>query len=63
MADTTANKPYVRRRATLAFFRTGDLGIPRRYGATWIVVDRTRTALRLQLPRTYADSRFILYRL
>src|SRR5262249_59658721 len=38
VADTTANKPYVRRRATLTFFRTGDLAIPRHYGATWIVV-------------------------
>jgi len=63
VADTTANKPYVRRRATLTFFRTGDLAIPRRYGATWIVVDRSRTTLRLHLPRRYADSRFVLYRL
>ena len=45
------------------FFRTGDLAIPRRYGATWLVVDRSRSKLKLTLPRAYADARYVLYRL
>ena len=45
------------------FLRTGDLAIPRRYGATWIVLDRTRTRLTLHLPRVYADRSYVLYRL
>ena len=63
VADTDANRPYERRRETLRFFRTGDLRIPRRLGAAWIVLDRRATALRLELPRGYSDRRFILYRL
>jgi uncharacterized protein DUF6541 len=63
VADTRANRPYERRDDARAFFRTGDLAIPRRYGATWVVVDRSRSKLRLELPRTYADSRYLLYRL
>jgi hypothetical protein len=63
VADTKANRPYERRDDARAFFRTGDLAIPRRYGATWVVVDRSRSKLRLELPRAYADSRYVLYRL
>jgi len=63
VADTTANRPYQRRDAALAFFRTGDLAIPRRFGATWLVVDRSRSKLKLTLPRAYADARYVLYRL
>jgi hypothetical protein len=65
VADTTANRPYERRRAVLAFFggpRPGRLAIPRRYGAGWIVVRRSER-LRLSLPEAYRDSRFTLYRL
>ena len=63
VADTKANRPYQRRDEALAFFRTGDLAIPRRYGATWLVVDRSRSKLKLALPRAYADGRYVLYRL
>ena len=63
VADTTANRPYARRADAQAFFRTGDLAIPRRYGATWLVVDRQRSKLKLDLPRAYADSQYVLYRL
>jgi hypothetical protein len=63
VADTKANRPYQRRDDARSFFRTGDLTIPRRYGAGWLVVDRARSKLKLHLPRAYADSRYVLYRL
>ncbi len=63
VADTKANRPYERRDDALAFFRTGDLAIPRRYGAGWLVVDRARSKLKLDLPQVYADARYVLYRL
>jgi hypothetical protein len=63
VADTKANRPYARRDDALAFFRTGNLAIPRRYGASWLVVDRRRSKLRLRLPQAYADADFVLYRL
>jgi len=63
VADTKANHPYTRRDDALAFFRTGNLAIPRRYGATWIVVDRQRSKLKPDLPQAYADARYVLYRL
>ena len=42
--------PVARRDDARMFFRTGDLAIPRRYGATWLVIDRNRSRLRLDLP-------------
>ena len=63
VADTKANRPYQRRADAEAFFRTGDLAIPRRYGATWLVLDRNRRGPRLGLPQVYADARYVLYRL
>jgi hypothetical protein len=63
VADTKPNRPYERRADAREFFRTGNLAIPRRYGATWLVVDRTRSKLELDLPRAYADGRYTLYRL
>ena len=45
------------------FFRTGDLAIPRRYGAGWLVVDRSRWDLMPDLPVVERDGRFTLYRL
>jgi len=63
VADTKANRPYTRREDARTFFRTGNLAIPRRYGATWIVLDRKRSKLKLKLPRSYADARYALYRL
>ena len=55
VADTKANRPYERRADARQFFRTGDLAIPRRYGATWLVVDRNRSKLRPDLPQVYSD--------
>ena len=63
VADTKANHPYRRREDARAFFRTGDLAIPKRYGATWLVVDRARSRLTFRLSQAYADAEYVLYRL
>ena len=63
VADTVENRPYERRKAVIEFLRTGDLSIPRRYGAEWIVINTRRFDRPLDLPRAYQDDRFILYRL
>ena len=63
VADTEENRPYARRRDVLQFFRTGDLEIPRRYGAQWLVINRRRSLLRPALPLVYSDDRYLLYRL
>ena len=63
VADTTANHPYERRKDAEAFRLRGDLAIPRRYGATWIVVDRDRFRGKLDLPPVYRDRSYVLYRL
>jgi hypothetical protein len=63
VADTKANRPYARRADAREFFRTGNLAIPRRYGATWLVVDRNRSKLQPDLPQVYSDPRYVLYRL
>jgi hypothetical protein len=39
VADTTENRPYERRAAVVEWMKTGDPSIPRRYGATWAVID------------------------
>lgn len=63
VADTKPNRPYERRDDALKFMRTGDLAIPRRYRARWIVVDRRRFHPRLALRPVFRDARFSLYRL
>jgi hypothetical protein len=63
VADTEDNRPYARRRDVMRFLRTGDLDIPRSYGANWLIVDRRRSFLRPALPLVYADDRYLLYRL
>jgi hypothetical protein len=63
VADTEDNRPYARRRDVMRFLRTGDLEIPRNYGANWLVVDRQRSFLRPALPLLHADDRYLLYRL
>ena len=63
VADTKANHPYRRRDDVRRFFRTGDLSIPRRYGATWLVVKSARSTLKIDLPKAYADADYVLYRL
>jgi hypothetical protein len=63
VADTKANDPYGRARAARAFNATGNLAIPRRYGADYLVVDRLRLRRAFALPVLYRDARFVLYRL
>jgi len=63
VADTRKNRIFERRDDVREFFRTGDLAIPRRYGATWLLIDRRRFPRRLDLPVVYRDGRFTLYRL
>jgi hypothetical protein len=65
VADTRANHPTARvKDAQRFFFRGGPLSVPRRYGAGWLLVDRTRVLhKRFALPRVYAGSRYVLYRL
>ena len=40
VADTGTNRPHERERDVVRFLRTGDLAIPRRYGAGWLVLAR-----------------------
>lgn len=63
VADTVRNRPYARRRAVLAFLRTGNLQIPRRFGAEFLVLDTARFDLDVDLPVVYEDERYVLYRL
>jgi hypothetical protein len=38
--------------------------VPRRYGAGWLLVDRTRVRHeRFSLTQVYGDGRYVLYRL
>jgi hypothetical protein len=64
VAVTKKNRPRARLRDAYRFFaKGGDLSIPRSYGARWIIVDHRRHRLTLDLPRVYADQRYVLYRL
>ena len=63
VADTDENRPYERASDARRFFRTGDLSIPRGYGADYVVVDGLRSDLELDLPVAYTDDRFTVYRL
>jgi hypothetical protein len=65
VADTRANRPAARRKDTLRFFRDGGpLSLPRRYGAQWLLVDRSRVGrVTFRLPRAYSGSRYVLYRI
>ena len=62
VADTVDNRPYERVAEFRRFSRTGDLSIPRACGAEWLLVDRARFDLSLDLPVAYSDGRFTLYR-
>jgi hypothetical protein len=63
VADTKANRPRARERDAERFLRGGDLAIPRRYDAGWIVLDRRRSDLRLRLRPLWSNRRYGLYRL
>jgi hypothetical protein len=61
VADTKANRPYARRLSVNRFFASGDVTIPERYHADWIVVDTTRFRTRPPWRLVYRDARFALY--
>jgi hypothetical protein len=61
VADTKSNRPYARRTLTNRYFATGDIAIPERLRATWLVVDRSRFHVHVPWRRVYADSRYSLY--
>jgi len=63
VADTKRNRPYVRREQWRQFNETGELRIPKRCGATWLVIDRDRFDTRPELPVAYRDGRYTLYRI
>jgi hypothetical protein len=63
VADTKPNRPFARRDDADRFLATGNLAIPRRAGAHFVVLDLSRRAPRLDLPTLYRDSRYALYRL
>ena len=63
VADTKQNDPYGRLKDIVAFLDTGDLAIPRRYGAHWLVVARFERHPNVKLRPVYKDARFVLYRL
>ncbi|MCY7303711.1 MAG: hypothetical protein LH654_11910 [Thermoleophilia bacterium] len=62
VADTKRNRPYVRRAQWRRFNRTGELGIPRRCGAAWLVIDRDRFTTDPSLEVVYRDGRYIAYK-
>ena len=63
VANTDANRPFERAEDARAFLRTGDLSIPERYGADYLVVDQARTTRSFTLQELYRDDRYALYRL
>jgi hypothetical protein len=65
VADTRANRPTERvHDANRFFFDGGPLSVLRRYGAHWLLVDRTRVRhADFELPRVYRGSRYVLYRI
>ena len=67
VADTTANRPYARRKDLLRFLRTGSLAIPRSYHAGWLVLRRAHepvARVEAQGARAvYRDASFIVFKL
>ena len=61
VADTVQNSPYPRRKRWLVFNKSGDLGIPERCGARWLLIDREVSTLAPNLPIVYRDARYVLY--
>jgi hypothetical protein len=63
VADTEENRPYERQEDVNRFLVSGDVSIPRRYGARYVVIDEDRFETRPPAGQLYRDSRFVLYRL
>jgi len=62
VASTLQNRPFARAAEAREFLRTGDLAIPERYGADYLVVDRLRGRRAYDLQELYRDPRYVLYR-
>jgi hypothetical protein len=62
VADTTENRPYERYKDAQEFLKTGDLAIPQRYGADWIVINRDRNKTPMQQAPVWTDGKYSLYR-
>ena len=62
VADTEDNRPYERRDDVNEFLVSGDVAIPRRYGARYVVIGRRRFDTRPRGRELYKDDRFVLYR-
>jgi hypothetical protein len=63
VADTDENRPYERREDVNRFLISGDVAIPRRYGARHVVIDQSRFDTRPRGRVLYRDRRFALYRI
>ena len=63
VADTKQNRPYERRDDVMAYLSTGNLAIPRRYHARWLVIARFMPHPNVPLRPLYKDARFALYKL
>jgi hypothetical protein len=63
VADTRQNRPYARLKDVIAFYRTGNLAIPRRYDARWLVIARDQPHPTIRLRPVYRDARFALFRI
>jgi len=63
VADTKANRPGARRRDLLRFLASGDLAIPRTYGARWLVLRTDEPVARVEAQGArpvYRDERFVV---
>ncbi|HEY4413420.1 MAG TPA: DUF6541 family protein [Gaiellaceae bacterium] len=66
VADTKANRPQARRASWLAFLKTGNLAIPRRYHAGWLVLRPREEVARAEAEGArpvYRDASFVLLKL
>jgi hypothetical protein len=63
VADTEENRPYERKQDVNVFLLTGDLAIPRGYGARFLVVDLARFDPPAGARGLYRDGRFLLARI
>jgi hypothetical protein len=63
VADTEENRPYERKQDVNVFLLTGDLAIPRGYGARFLVIDLARFDPPPGARGLYRDGRFLLARI
>jgi hypothetical protein len=61
VADTKANRPYLRRISVNNYFATADEAILDRYHADWLVVDHRRFEVNPSWMLVYSDERYSLY--